>query len=91
VADYYQVQVSGVLRAEQHLHSAEQRLKRLFEMNREWANIKRICTWLNSEVMLAMGVDLKWSDMHSLCYLSVCEKYLLDSWNYYQARTSISV
>ena len=78
MADYYQVQASSVQRAEQHLRSVEQRLKRLAELDREWASIKRICAMLSSEVMVALGIDLKWSDTHILFYLSACEKYQLD-------------
>jgi len=87
VADYYQVQVNSVQRAEQHLRSVEGRLKRLAEFDRVWASSKRICAMLSSDVMIAVGVALKWSDTRILCYLSACKKYplhcpeLLSGWN----------
>jgi hypothetical protein len=50
----------------------------LAEMDREWANIERVCARLSEEDMVAPGVEGEWSVKDILCHLSAWEKYLLD-------------
>ena len=50
----------------------------LAELDREWANIERICAHLSETDMLAPGVEGEWSVKDILCHLSAWEKYLLD-------------
>jgi hypothetical protein len=50
----------------------------LAELDREWANIERVCAGLSEEEMVAPGVEGEWSVKDILCHLSAWEKYLLD-------------
>ncbi len=54
----------------------------LAELDKEWANIERVCAVLNENEMLAPGVQGEWSVKDILVHISAWEKYLLDRLGY---------
>ena len=50
----------------------------LAELDREWANIERICASLSEADMVKPGAQGEWSIKDILAHISAWEKYLLD-------------
>ncbi len=54
----------------------------LAELDKEWADIERICAGLNETDMVTPAVAGEWSVKDTLCHLSAWEKFLLDRLGY---------
>jgi hypothetical protein len=54
----------------------------LSDLDREWANVERVCAGLSEEEMIAPGVQGEWSVKDILVHLSAWKKYLLDRLGY---------
>ena len=64
------------------ISNPSQRSQLLAELDREWANVERICAGMSEADMLAPRLQGEWSVKDILVHLSAWEKYLLDRLGY---------
>lgn len=58
------------------------KLELLAELDREWANVERICASMSEADLVAPGTQGDWSVKDILAHISAWEKYLLDRLGY---------